>query len=641
MNYNKKYRGFIRAGRGKDGKGSIDPFANLTSDQLPKYVDVKDHKSYGGVLAKGIIIVDVDEINEAETLLKIVDELNIKCDVMRTTKGMHFYFKTSEGGKIKNASKICCALGLEIDVKCGNNNSYAILKLNGVKREWIRTVDELDELPKWLKQIPNSPHLFGLKEGSGRNDLMYKNIPRLQSYGLSKDEIIYVYGLVNKYILGTPFETTEFTAIVREDAFKDEKELTKKPKLSETSTGIIKDLNLVYYQGNYYYWDEFKYIKDNDEARRHLLLYYYPEATRSYILDVEEQVRLRIAQSIDKAPSKLVSFNNGVYDIETCELSEPNNYLFFPNHIDWNYDATAYSEIMDDFINTICCNNWQVRRLLLQMIGYLFYSRNELRKCFFLKGKGRNGKSTLLKVCSVMLGYDNISTISLDQIEEGGYEVPSLSGKLANFGDDIEGSYITKSATLKKLVSGDPIFVRAIYGKPYEMRPYCKMIFSCNEMPTFKDKSHAMDDRVIIIPLDAEIDNPNPTLIDDLVTPTAIEYLIRIALEEFKSVLINDKFDVPEIVEAEKQKYRDESDIVLMYVTNKKDNSEPIINHTVKTIYAEFKVWAEEEGYEKKYIPQRKNFVIRICDLIGCEVAKKADQNWNYSPTFIGKEVIF
>ena len=55
-----------------------------------KFDEVKHLKSYGGVLADNIIMVDIDNMNEAETMQQIVNELNIKCNIYVLIKFLHF-----------------------------------------------------------------------------------------------------------------------------------------------------------------------------------------------------------------------------------------------------------------------------------------------------------------------------------------------------------------------------------------------------------------------------------------------------------------------------------------------------------------------------------------------------------------------
>ena len=62
--------------------------------------------------------------------------------------------------------------------------------------------------------------------------------------------------------------------------------------------------------------------------------------------------------------------------------------LIITNKIPWDYDETAYSELCDNVLNKLSCNDKAIRMLLEEAIGYSFYRRNELSKAFFLTGEG-------------------------------------------------------------------------------------------------------------------------------------------------------------------------------------------------------------------------------------------------------------
>lgn len=85
--------------------------------------------SYGGVLKDNIVMVDVDTQEESELLYKITQDLNLKCNVLKTTDGMHFYFENT--GLTSNRIKKQAAIGINIDIKLGSKNTVDPLKING------------------------------------------------------------------------------------------------------------------------------------------------------------------------------------------------------------------------------------------------------------------------------------------------------------------------------------------------------------------------------------------------------------------------------------------------------------------------------------------------------------------------------
>ena len=50
-----------------------------------------DH-DYVGVLKENIVQVDFDDAESAELAMKIVKENKMRCDILKTTRGIHLYF---------------------------------------------------------------------------------------------------------------------------------------------------------------------------------------------------------------------------------------------------------------------------------------------------------------------------------------------------------------------------------------------------------------------------------------------------------------------------------------------------------------------------------------------------------------------
>src|SRR3712207_3326608 len=75
------------------------------------------------MVPKGYIVLDFDTTSDAELMLKIIDALQLKTKVMKTTRGIHCWFKTSDKDP-KNFIKQRLAIGLYCDRKSGGRNAY-------------------------------------------------------------------------------------------------------------------------------------------------------------------------------------------------------------------------------------------------------------------------------------------------------------------------------------------------------------------------------------------------------------------------------------------------------------------------------------------------------------------------------------
>lgn len=134
------FKGYIPT----NGKKPSEPIKGRTS--FYPLEEVEHLQSYGGVLQDNVILIDLDDRNEADILYQIIQDINIKCNIIKTDRGKHFYFINDEVKSNKIANQ--CPLSFTIDYKCGDKNTVVPLKINGTERKWLQEVDELDSLPK-------------------------------------------------------------------------------------------------------------------------------------------------------------------------------------------------------------------------------------------------------------------------------------------------------------------------------------------------------------------------------------------------------------------------------------------------------------------------------------------------------------
>ena len=102
--------------------------------------EVKDYENVAVIVPKGYVVLDFDTTADAEIMLRIVDALDLKTRGMKTTRGVHCWFKAPEENP-KNFIKNRLAVGIYCDRKAGGRNAYVKIKQDGKAREWIRKVN--------------------------------------------------------------------------------------------------------------------------------------------------------------------------------------------------------------------------------------------------------------------------------------------------------------------------------------------------------------------------------------------------------------------------------------------------------------------------------------------------------------------
>lgn len=593
----------------KNGKVPTEEVKNRTV--FYSYDDVSALESYGGVLESDIVMVDIDDEVQADLLHTIIDDLNIDCNIIKTSRGKHFYFRNSNIIK-ECTNKMACVGITNMDIKLGTNNRISPLVINGVEREIVKVVDELDVIPAWLKPIRSKINFQDMVEGEGRNQALFTYILTLQKAGMTKEQVRETIRLINAYILKDSISTKEIETILRDDAFLKASFYNDTGKLQyEALATYLKDeYHIIKINNQLHIYDDGVYKRDTDQIER-LLLKYINNSTKSTRGEVLRWLEL-ICPERKVESERYILMNNGIYDIYDKKLLEHDPKRIFQNKINWNYNPNAYSETVENLLKKVSCNDESIKALIEEMVGFCLYRRSEIGKFFILTGEGSNGKSTILETITRLLGEDNVSSVSMKNLTRR-FNAFQLQGKLANIGDDISGAYIEESEDLKKLTTGERLDVEEKGKNVYPIRSYAKLIFSANTIPNVKDSSWGFRRRMMIIPFNAKFKASDadfdPRIKDKLSTPEAMEYFLLVALRGLDRVITTHEFTKSEAVMKELDDYNRGNNPVIQFC-----DEVDVLNKSVNSIYRKYAVWCHENGYNPLTSNKFTRQVKSICE---------------------------
>ena len=389
-------------------------------------------------------------------------------------------------------------------------------------------------------------------------------------------------------MLKKPLEHREIETVLRDDAFKKPIFFEDK-KFQHDKFGqfLISEYNIIKIGGVLHYYKDGVYVPANIDG---LMIKHISNLKQQQRKEVIAYMMAKIEQNTPVSSANFIAFKNGIYDVSTDTLESFSADKVMTNKIHWNYNPNAYSQLVDDVLNRIACNDKQVRLLMEEIIGYTFYRRNELRKAFMLKGKRYNGKSTFLDMLAYLLGEDNISALDLADFSHE-YKAAGLFGKLANLGDDIEDEFIPSAGLFKKIVSGDRMNANVKFAAPIEFNPYCKLIFSGNTIPRLgrgRD-SDAIIDRLIIVPFNASFNKStsgfSPFIKYQLRSEECMEYLVRIGVEGLKRVLKMQGFTTTERIDKELEEYAEALNPISTFFDEVGDS---LLNEPTKKCYRRY-----------------------------------------------------
>lgn len=588
------YKGYVQT---KDKK-SIDKFKG--GAKLKTFEQVKDLPEYAGVLSDDTILVDIDDGDQSNILMDIIEDLQIDCKVIQTTRGRHFLFWNDGVDQCFTHTKLAC--GLTADIKIGTKNSYEVLKYDNEER-FVEWDGDIGVLPRWLIPVKTKTDFMNMDDGDGRNSALFSYELTLQSAGLSPEEAKETIRIINQYVLKEPLPDDELDTVTRDEAFAKPVFFNGKTFLHDVFGRFMKShYHIIRINGQLHIFDGRIYVSGTKMIESKMVEV-IPTLKSTQRNEVLKFIEIITPQDSYVSDANLIAFRNGVYDLDTEELKDFSPSYIITNIIPWDYRPDAYSEIADKTLNKIACNDPEIRALLEECIGYCFFRQNEISKSFFLTGAGSNGKSTFLDMVKHVLGRQNYVALDLDELSER-FSTTTMFGKLANIGDDISDDFLQGKAiaNFKKVVSGNDIKAENKGQDAYFFKPTVKLLFSANEIPRMRNKGfQAVLRRMVIIPFNA-VFSVHDADFDARITwklkkPEVAEYLIQIGMEGLKRVLATQDFTKSVAVENQLDEFERDNNPILLFLDEVEERE--IINQETKSVYTRYDTFCYENGFTK------------------------------------------
>lgn len=322
----------------------------------------------------------------------------------------------------------------------------------------------------------------------------------------------------------------------------------------------------------------------------------------------------------------LINLKNGTFEItpDRQQLRPPQPQDFITHQLPFEYNPQAKAPLFEAYLNKVLPGDEGVKKqmILAEYLGYLFIKTETLKleQVLLLYGTGANGKSVFFDIVNALLGSENVSSYSLQNLTDDkcGYFRAMLANKLVNYTSEINGKLET--AIFKQLVSGEPVEARLPYGEPFTLTNYAKLIFNCNELPKDVEQSTAYFRRFLIIPFDVTIPEAEQDKeLSKKIIQTELSGIFNWVLEGLKRLLAQKKFTESEAVKNQLEQYKKQSDTVQLFLedegyTKATDDYKPF-----KDLFSEYRIYCIESGYRSC---SKRTFSERLRNA-GFEIEKK------------------
>lgn len=236
---------------------------------------------------------------------------------------------------------------------------------------------------------------------------------------------------------------------------------------------------------------------------------------------------LTYREEIPEEPeTSLIPFSNKIYDLRTDALIDYGPGYFFVNKLAVDMDeGNRGCPTIDTIFKQLVEPENVVS--LYEILAYSLYRGYPYPKVFILYGPGGNGKSTYVKILTKVLGRDNVSLVSTNDLQSNRFASSQLFMKMLNVSGEMNYAILRNTSRLKQCCGEDLIYCERKFREPFPFVNYAKMIFLTNQVPLTADRTEAFYRRIFLLEF------PNTFILGEDADPMIVE---RIAREEFEGL---------------------------------------------------------------------------------------------------------
>ena len=334
---------------------------------------------------------------------------------------------------------------------------------------------------------------------------------------------------------------------------------------------LAQTVPAVYAHSQFYLYESGVYAACKPEKVKSLiqskLLDRYVRAT--HVKDVLELWQNRIcidgAQLDSKEIRHIINFQNGLYDVYRKQCGPHSSTHLSTIQLQAKYFPDARCPQFESFLRDVVAE--ENIAVLQEIMGLVMVPFTEAQKAFVFYGPPRTGKSTIMRIIEDILGHDNATHVSLQELRER-FKTAELAGKLCNLCADLPNRPIEDAGVFKLLTGEDTVLVDKKYAQPFSFVNRARMVFSCNELPrNTGDRTDGFYRRLIIVPFEHSVDEEH---VDVQLTETLLkekEGIVQWALKGLERLMENG-FRFSESASSKRivEGYRAESDNVVWFV---------------------------------------------------------------------------
>ena len=611
-----------------------------------------DWISYGCSYSDDFLKVDIDDYDhkteqleeaihgkpKSEAVLKLLDDLGIKYNGIRTENGVHLFFRVPSQMVKKTIQPWYSVIGIKCEWKFPDSDDHIPLKINNVERKIFKGSlenDDIDELPFFLYPLQKSkerPYDITFPSGQRTQELggYLFHLVKTEMKGLqvTPEQAFSVVQYMNDYVFEEPIQEKTLKAeILNESTLEKLKENQKEiiaKNLSHVAVGdeIIDRYDLISVNGDFYSYENGVYKSFTVDKIKAFMSNNYPSAQKKFKAEVIDYMQGKVFK--EQSEYSGINVKNGILSIDSSGtvqiLPHSAEYISF-KQFNAIYNPDVKCELLEESLCKWFNEDLEEIKLFKQMIGYLMMNHVDYEKIFFFIGLPSTGKTCLLKLITNFCGKENVSSISLSDMNEN-FGLEPIINKTVNIFGDIPKTKMLKTDKFKMLADGSPLNIKRKYKGVLTYSFTGKLIFGMNQFPDMSNDFAGVQRRLVIFRFnhvfrkgDADF---NPHINSDLATDECMSALLNMAIDGYKSLIVNKGFISTKESERALDEFVTENDTVIQWLHEAKITEDYLLREPIKNgfcgTYPEYQAFCITIGEQPK---RQRDFSATICNRYG------------------------
>jgi P4 family phage/plasmid primase-like protien len=272
---------------------------------------------------------------------------------------------------------------------------------------------------------------------------------------------------------------------------------------------------------------------------------------------------------------------------------------FSPVCLPYRFDPMAQCPRWDAFLRHNLEADSERIDLLQEWFGYCLTGDTTQQRFLVLEGEGSNGKSVVCAALTALLGEANVTHVALEAFG-GRFALTQTLGKLANIASEVGDLDKAAEGILKAFTAGDRMTFDRKGISPVEAMPTARLVLATNNRPRFTDRSGGLWRRMLLMPLQVQIQAHERVYGMDKpawwVKENELPGIFNWAVAGLKRLRQTNRFTESRVCQEALDQYREECDPARTFL-NESYQADPNGQVVTTVLYQQYKDWCDVNNY--------------------------------------------